>query len=63
MKKIVFIALLSVFSLSTVNAQAKKTKKAVATKIVTPKVPVVEGAGMVFENEIIIINFIIFSIY
>ena len=56
MKKIVFIALLSVFSLSTVNAQtkAKKTKKVVAAaKVVTPKAPSVEGAGMIFENETI----------
>ena len=59
MKKIVFIALLSVFSLSTVNAQtkAKKAKttatKAVASKVAAVKTPVIEGAGMVFENETI----------
>lgn len=55
MKKIVLVALLAVFSLTTANAQtkAKKTKKAVASKVVTPKIPTVEGAGMLFESDVI----------
>ena len=52
MKKILLVAVLVVFGMTTSNAQAKvkKAKKAVATKIATPKV---EGAGMVFESETI----------
>jgi len=54
MKKILLVAVLAVFSITTANAQtkskAKKAKKAVATKVEAPKV---EGAGMVFENETI----------
>ncbi|WP_309642026.1 DUF1573 domain-containing protein [Flavobacterium sp.] len=57
MKKIVLLAVLTIFGVTTSNAQAKKTaakpaaKKEVApTKAETPKV---EGAGMVFENETI----------
>ena len=55
MKKIVFIALVSIFSLSTVNAQtkAKKAAKTTATKVAAVKTPAVEGAGMVFENDTI----------
>lgn len=52
MKKILLLAALTVLGVTTSNAQTTKkaTKKAVETKIVTPKV---EGAGMVFENETI----------
>ena len=54
MKKILLVAVLVVFGITSSNAQAKvktkKAKKAVAEKIVTPKV---EGAGMVFESETI----------
>lgn len=57
MKKILLVAVLTVFSATFSNAQtAKKTKKqpakkeAAAPKAETPKV---EGAGMVFENETI----------
>ncbi len=55
MKKIVLVALLAIFSLTTANAQtkAKKTKKAVTSKVVTPKTPTVEGAGMLFESDVI----------
>lgn len=45
--------MLVVFGITTSNAQTKtkaKAKKAVAAKVVTPKV---EGAGMVFESETI----------
>jgi hypothetical protein len=54
MKKILFVALIAVFSFSTANAQtkAKKSTKA-TTKVVAPKVATVEGAGMVFESETI----------
>jgi len=56
MKKIILLAVLTVFGVVTSNAQAKKTTKAApaktaaATKSETPKV---EGAGMVFESETI----------
>ena len=53
MKKILLVAMLVVFGIKTSNAQTKtkaKAKKAVAAKVVTPKV---EGAGMVFESETI----------
>lgn len=52
MKKILLVAVLVVFGITSSNAQAKvkKAKKGVAEKIVTPKV---EGAGMVFESETI----------
>jgi hypothetical protein len=49
MKKIVLLAALAIFGVTSVNAQ-KNTKKAAASKVETPKV---EGAGMVFENETI----------
>jgi len=52
MKKIVLLALLTVFGVTTSNAQAKKAtkKEAAPAKVETPKV---EGAGMLFENETI----------
>ena len=57
MKKIVLLALLTVFGVATSNAQAKKAavkstakKEAAMVKAETPKV---EGAGMAFENETI----------
>ena len=55
MKRILLVAMLVVFGVTASNAQTKskvkaKAKKAVAAKVVTPKV---EGAGMVFENETI----------
>jgi len=49
MKKIVLLAALAIFGVTSVNAQ-KDSKKAAASKVVTPKV---DGAGMVFENETI----------
>lgn len=60
MKRILLLAMLVVFGVTSSNAQtkskskAKKTTKAVAEKVVeTPKTPAIEGAGMVFENETI----------
>lgn len=56
MKKILLIAVLTVFGFTASNAQAKKTtKKETTKKEVTVKsdAPKVEGAGMVFENETI----------
>jgi len=56
MKKILLIAVLTVFGVTASNAQAKKTtKKETTKKEVTVKsdAPKVEGAGMVFENETI----------
>ena len=52
MKRIILLAAITVFSVATTNAQAKKaTKKAeTAIKSETPKV---DGAGLVFENETI----------
>jgi hypothetical protein len=54
MKKILLVAMLVVFGVTSSNAQtktkAKKAKKAVATKVVVPQV---EGSGMLFENETI----------
>jgi hypothetical protein len=49
MKKIVLLAALAIFGVTSVNAQ-KDSKKAAASKVVTPKV---DGAGMIFENETI----------
>lgn len=49
--------MLVVFGLNASNAQTKdkkkKTKKAIAAKVVAPKIPQVEGAGMLFDNETI----------
>jgi hypothetical protein len=57
MKKIALLALLTIFGITTSNAQAKKTaKKEVAKKEVAPaKIDSqkVDGAGMLFENETI----------
>ncbi len=60
MKKILLLATLAIFSVTSVTAQTKtKTKKAtktVAAKVEAPKTaktPAIEGAGMVFENETI----------
>jgi hypothetical protein len=52
MKKIFLLATLTILSVTTSNAQAakKETKKAVTTKVETPKV---EGASMVFVSETI----------
>ncbi|WP_298392832.1 DUF1573 domain-containing protein [Flavobacterium sp.] len=51
MKKILLVAAVAVFSLTTVSAQTKsKAKKAVAAKVDSQKV---DGAGMVFETETI----------
>ena len=49
MKKIVLLAVLAIFSVTSVKCQTKG-KKAAAAKVETPKV---DGAGMVFENETI----------
>ena len=57
MKKIVLLAVLTIFGVTTSNAQAKKTvKKEVAKKETAPTKadsPKVDGAGMLFENETI----------
>jgi hypothetical protein len=57
MKKIVLLAVLTIFGVTTSNAQAKKTvKKEVANKEVAPSKAdsqKIEGAGMLFENETI----------
>jgi len=54
MKKIVLLAMLTVFGVATSNAQAKKTaKKEAAPAAAKADTPKVEGAGMVFENETI----------
>ena len=58
MKRILLLAALVVFGVTSSNAQTKskakaKAKKAVAAKVETPKTPAVDGAGMVFENETI----------
>lgn len=55
MKKILLLTLLTVFGITTSNAQ-ETTKKIKATATKTTKVvktTKVDGAGMVFENEII----------
>jgi len=51
MKKIVLLAVLTVFSIATTNAQAKKTAKKEAAPTKTEAK--VEGAGMAFESETI----------
>ena len=55
MKKIVLLASIAIFSIATVNAQtkskAKKSKKTTSIESVKSATP--EGAGMVFENEVI----------
>jgi hypothetical protein len=56
MKKLVLLAVLTVFGVTTSNAQAKKAVKKEANKVEASKkveTPKVEGAGMVFENETI----------
>ena len=57
MKKIVLLAVLTIFGVTTSNAQAKKTvKKEVAKKEAAPAKadsPKIDGAGMLFENETI----------
>ncbi len=57
MKKIVLLAVLTIFGITTSNAQAKKAeKKEVAKKEVAPSKAdsqKVDGAGMIFENETI----------
>lgn len=56
MKRILLLAMLVVLGVTNANAQtkkAKKSKKAVAAKVEAPKLPQVDGAGMVFENETI----------
>jgi hypothetical protein len=61
MKKIVLLAVLTIFGVTTSNAQAKKpvakpaAKKEVATAkpVAKSDAPKVDGAGMVFENETI----------
>lgn len=58
MKKIVLLAVLTVFGVATSNAQAKKATKKVAAPAKTEvskkaETPKVEGAGMVFESETI----------
>lgn len=56
MKKILLIAVCSVFAVTASNAQAKKTTKSAPAKketAVKADAPKVEGAGMIFENETI----------
>jgi Protein of unknown function (DUF1573) len=58
MKRILLLAMLVVFGVTSSNAQTKskaksKAKKVVAAKVETPKTPAIEGAGMVFDNETI----------
>lgn len=52
MKKILLLTLLTVFGITTSNAQ-ETTKKIKATAAKVTKAAKVEGAGMVFENEVI----------
>jgi hypothetical protein len=52
MKKILLLTLLTVFGITTSNAQ-ETTKKIKATATKVTKTPKVDGAGMVFENEVI----------
>lgn len=49
MKKIFLLAVITLFSIATTNAQAKKATK----KVVAVETPKVDGAGMVYENETI----------
>jgi hypothetical protein len=53
MKKIVLLALLTVFGITNSNAQETSKKLKSVNKAATTKLPKVEGAGMVFENETI----------
>ena len=56
MKKIVLLAVLTTFGVTTSNAQAKKTAAKPAAKTTTTTKadsPKVDGAGMLFENETI----------
>lgn len=56
MKKIVLLAVLTIFGVTTSNAQAKKTAAKPAAKTTTTTKadsPKVDGAGMLFENETI----------
>ncbi|WPR72774.1 DUF1573 domain-containing protein [Flavobacterium sp. NG2] len=53
MKKIILLAALTVFGITTSNAQETSKKLKAAKTAVTSKLPKVEGAGMVFENETI----------
>ena len=56
MKKIVLLAVLTIFGVTTSNAQAKKTAAKPAAKTTTitkADSPKVDGAGMLFENETI----------
>ena len=52
MKKIILLAAITVFSVATTNAQAKKAIKKADTAIKS-ETPKVDGAGLVFENETI----------
>ncbi len=56
MKKIVLLAVLTIFGVTTSNAQAKKTAAKPAAKTTTTakaESPKIDGAGMLFENETI----------
>ncbi len=53
MKKILFFATLLVFGITTSNAQKVKAVKTKAVAVAKSKIPTVEGAGMVFEQETI----------
>ena len=52
MKRIILLAAITVFSVATTNAQAKKAIKKADTAIKS-ETPKVDGAGLVFENETI----------
>ncbi|WP_366186698.1 DUF1573 domain-containing protein [Flavobacterium ovatum] len=53
MKKIILLALLTVFGIANSNAQETSKKSKAVAKTVTTKLPKVDGAGLVFENETI----------
>ncbi|AWG20285.1 hypothetical protein FFWV33_01465 [Flavobacterium faecale] len=53
MKKIVLIAVLAVFGISSSNAQETSKKMRASAKTAVAKVANVNGAGLVFENETI----------
>ena len=53
MRKIILLAMLTVFGISNSNAQGTSKKAKAAVKTVAAKTIKVDGAGMVFENETI----------
>lgn len=53
MKKILLLTLLAAFGITTSNAQETTKKIKATTTAKVTKTPKVDGAGMVFENEVI----------